>query len=112
MIFFNIAWKILTYVSENLLDSFKKMSIDSFEDFLVDQDRQFQNTQIWGETVSDFFGHIFTPEPKLTQVNCCAACILGKPHPTEKRVNLGIALKGGGGQNACPNFFWQFLREY
>ena len=47
MIFFNIAWKILTYVSENLLDSFKKMSIDSFEDFLVDQDRQFQNTQIW-----------------------------------------------------------------
>ena len=45
-----------------LIDSFKKMSIDSFEDFLVDQDRQFQNTQIWGETVSDFFGHIFTPE--------------------------------------------------
>jgi len=27
-------------------DSFKKNSIDSFEDFLVDQDRQFQNTQI------------------------------------------------------------------
>ena len=30
-----------------LIDSFKKMSIDSFEDFLVDQDRQFQNTQIF-----------------------------------------------------------------
>ena len=27
--------------------SFRKISIDSFEDFLVDQDRQFQNTQIW-----------------------------------------------------------------
>ena len=30
--------------AENLMDSFKKISIDSFEDFLVDQDRQFQNS--------------------------------------------------------------------
>ena len=28
---------------ENFMDSFKKISIDSFEDFMVDQDRQFQN---------------------------------------------------------------------
>ena len=67
MIFFNIAWKILTYVSENFDRQFKKILIDSFEDFLVDQDRQFQNTQIWGLTVSDIFGHIFTPE-KCTKI--------------------------------------------
>ena len=29
---------------ENLMDSYKKILIDSFEDFLVDQARQFQNT--------------------------------------------------------------------
>ena len=29
-----------------LIYRFKKVSIDIFEDFLVDQDRQFQNTQI------------------------------------------------------------------
>ena len=28
---------------ENLMDSYKKILIDSFEDFLVDQARQFQN---------------------------------------------------------------------
>ena len=60
MIFFNIAWKYWVMFL-NILYSFKKNLIDSFEDFLVDQDRQFQNTQIWGETVSDFFGHKFTP---------------------------------------------------
>ena len=40
MIFFNIVRKILTYVSKTFD---KKVSIDSFEDFLVDQDRQFHD---------------------------------------------------------------------
>ena len=42
------------------LNIFGQILIDSFEDFLVDQDRQFQNTQIWGETVSDFLD-IYSP---------------------------------------------------
>ena len=31
---------------KTFIDSFKKILKDSFEDFQVDQDRQFQNTQI------------------------------------------------------------------
>ena len=49
---------ILQHCSKNVMS-------DSFEDFLVDQDRQFQNTQnsrVDTETVSDFFGHIFTSD--------------------------------------------------
>ena len=43
---------------ENLMGSYKNILIDSFEDFLVDQARQFQNTPNFR---IDSFGHIFTP---------------------------------------------------
>ena len=38
------CWLMCLILFENLMDSFKKISIDSFKDFLVDQARQFQNT--------------------------------------------------------------------
>ena len=48
---------------ENLMDSYKTILIDSFEDFLVEQARQFQNIPNFRIDSFRFFGHIFTPEP-------------------------------------------------
>ena len=46
---------------ENLKDSFKKISIDSLRIFWLIRTDTFRIPQISCWTVSDFFGHIFTP---------------------------------------------------
>ena len=38
--------------------------------------------------------------------------VLWEAPPQKNHVNLGIAQKGGGGRNACPNCLWQFFSEY
>ena len=48
---------------ENFMDSFKNISIDSFEDFLVDQDRQFQNSPNFRIDSFRFFWTYIHPWP-------------------------------------------------
>ena len=51
----------------------------------------------WGQSLTLFWSSLYIREAPAKK----------------KRVNLGIAQKGGGGgRNACPNCLWQFFSEY
>ena len=59
---------------------------------------------------------VASPPPRqkiqIDKMELVSQCGLGETHPRKNRVNLGIAQKGGGGRNACPNCLWQFFSEY